>query len=146
MKYLKSYDKLFESNFDIDDIKVAMEEDGFKIFEANPLDFLNQKYKTFYNNRERSKELKKIRESDCISFGVSPDNRYRESSSFGFNLYDVEPHIKRLIDYAVKSGYSYEIRKILEMSRKSIDVTNTFNRKVRDSKRNIIYLQILFCK
>ena len=68
----------------------------------------------------------------------------------GLNLYDVEPHVKRLLDYAKSLGYTdFQVRKITQMSRKSKDVTQSFTGKGRlpeSAKREILILQILIMK
>ena len=67
-----------------------------------------------------------------------------------FNLYDVVPHVRRLLDESKTLGYNnFEIRKITQMSRKSQDVTSQFiNRRplLSTAKKEVIKLQILIMK
>ena len=163
MKHLKSYNKLFESTSEliefIDYLNHDLEEDGLQIRKGDVDDFLNFKYKNvkpylsnklIYNKSspliisDRYKEIRLLfNNSNVEVFEIR-----RQVS--GLNLYDVEPHVKRLLDYAKSLGYTdFQVRKITQMSRKSKDVTQSFTGKGRlpeSAKREILILQILIMK
>lgn len=152
MKYLKKY-KSFESyygkvnqHFDfISDIGYELSDDGFIINETDFDRFMEQKYKNISQMKDWKKyrqELKELKDMDtvCLSISISKGVRY------DFNTYDVESPVSKLISYFTELGYSSEVRKIIMYSRKSIDVTNSFKRKMRENKRDIITLQLLFKK
>ena len=172
MKHLKSYNKLFESTSEliefIDYLNHDLEEDGLQIRKGDVDDFLNFKYKNvkpylsnklIYNKSspliisDRYKEIRllfnnsNVEVFDIYSFKDKSEIRRQVS---GLNLYDVEPHVKRLLDYAKSLGYTdFQVRKITQMSRKSKDVTQSFTGKGRlpeSAKREILILQILIMK
>lgn len=179
MKHLKSYNKLFESTSEliefIDYLNHDLEEDGLQIRKGDVDDFLNFKYKNvkpylsnklIYNKSspliisDRYKEIRllfnnsNVEVFDIYSFKDKKDRseirRQVSAGNSGLNLYDVEPHVKRLLDYAKSLGYTdFQVRKITQMSRKSKDVTQSFTGKGRlpeSAKREILILQILIMK
>jgi hypothetical protein len=179
MKYLKSYNKLFESTSEltefIDYLNHDLEEDGLQIRKGDVDEFLNFKYKNvkpylsnklIYNKSspsiisDRYKEIRllfnnsNVEVFDIYSFKdkitLSDIRRQVSAGNSGLNLYDVEPHVKRLLDYAKSLGYTdFQVRKITQMSRKSQDVTQSFTGKGRlpeSAKRKILILQILIMK
>lgn len=159
MKYINSY-KLFESNElseYIKYIKHDIEDDGFHIREITVLDFLHSKYKNQPSKvKEKKKDLKKYRYNTrgftaLRTFNQQKENCFCISIGSFFNIDDVEIHIRRMLEYANENGYYYEIRKQLQASRKSIDITNLFNRRLkrknnRVNTQSILSIQILFYK
>lgn len=150
MKYIKKY-KFFESSQHIgfiSDVSYELFDDGFSISETSLDHFIGQKYKNIskigrYTGWEKARqELKELKDMDtlCLSISMSKGIRYE------FNSYDVESSVNMLIGYFTELGYSYEIRKIIMYSRKSVDITNSFKKKIRENKRDIISLQLLFKK
>lgn len=132
-------------------------------------DFMGSKYKNFRQNRDsaRRKELKKYTKStnkkmSSLLAKATPHSRFLGARTqkenclcvqigSSFNIDDVEIYIRRMLDYANENGYSYEVRKELQASRKSIDITNLINRRLkrknnRVNTQNILTIQILFYK
>lgn len=159
MKHLKSY-KLFESKSEImefiDYLKHDLEEDGFNIRQSDSFEFMKSKWKnTRYNDsswESRRKEFEFYKGKEVEVFEIITNLHKRRGLAFStnLNLYDAEPHVKRLLDYAKDLGYNhFEIRKVTQMSRKSQDVTQSFTGKGRlpeSAKREILILQILIMK
>ena len=164
MKYLNTY-KLFESTSEllefINYLKYDLEDDGFTIRQSNSygsdsFDFMRYKWKNISpshsNWQAKKNELNfyKGKEVKVFEIVTNLNNKYGLVFSTGLNLYDVEPHVKRLLDYSKSLGYNhFEIRKITQMSRKSQDVTKSFMGKGRlpeSAKREIHILQILIAK
>jgi len=166
MKWLKSW-TLFESKEELNEfiqyLNHDLEEDGFQIRKGNVNDFLNFKYKnasTYKKSRpsiisDRYQEVKLLfNNSNVEVFDISSFyggvHRTKYAGNSGFNLYDVEPSVKRLIDYAKSLGYTdFQVRKITQMSRKSEDVTKSFLGKGRlpeSANKTILFLQVLIMK
>jgi hypothetical protein len=170
MKYLKLY-KLFESNelseyFDIfiksdiidgDNHVNSLRQNNLWFREISLQDFMGSKYKNFRQNSDsvRRKELKKYTKSPTIRGNLYIRTQKENCLCFeigsSFNIDDVEIYIRRMLDYANENGYSYEVRKELQASRKSIDITNLINRRLkrknnRVNTQNIQTIQILFYK
>ena len=160
MEYLKSY-KLFESD-ELSEyidtfIKPDIEDDKLSMWEISVIDFLYSKYKNQPNKeKERRKELKKYMYNTKGFTALRTLNKQKENclclhiGSF-FNIDDVEIYLRRMLEYANEHGYYYEIRKELQASRKSIDITNLFNRRLarknnRVNTQKILSIQILFYK
>lgn len=155
MKWLKPY-LLFENFEQIDEfldyLKLDLEDEGFSIRRSNIHEFLQFKWKnTRFTSKEsllKDKDYKNINRN-CKVYEILTESHHKKGSNFAwtFNLYDVEPHVKRLLDYAKSIGYTkFEIRKITQMSRQSQDVTSAFTGKghLREpAKREIYILQIL---
>jgi len=171
MKYLKLY-KLFESNelseyFDIfiksdiidgDNHVNSLRQNNLWFREISLQDFMGSKYKNFRQNSDsaRRKELKKYTKSPTphsrfLGARTQKENCLCVQIGSSFNIDDVEIYIRRMLDYANENGYSYEVRKELQASRKSIDITNLINRRLkrknnRVNTQNILTIQILFYK
>jgi hypothetical protein len=162
MKHLKSY-KLFESVSEIiefiDYLKHDLEDDGFNIRQSDSsFEFMKDKWKNIRRNdsswESRRKEFEFYKGKEVEVFEILTNRNIKTPMRIlnpsVFNVYDVIPHVRRLLDYAKSLGYNhFEIRKICQMSRRSQDVTNQFisGRKLGDSaKRDIRILQILIMK
>lgn len=161
MKHLKSYTKLFESKSEImefvDYLKHDLQDDDLAIRESDTRDFLIHKYKSLRSQSYKFEEGRKKRyeesifmEKEALVFDLINISHKKYGLSTYLNLYDAEPHVKRLLDYAKGLGYNnFEVRKITQMSRKSQDVTKSFTGKGRlpeSAKREILILQILIMK
>jgi hypothetical protein len=157
MKHLKSY-KLFESKSEImefiDYLNHDLQDDGFTIRKSDTFEFMRDKWKNIrYNDssfKSRRDEFNLYKGKESLVFEIVAKIRNTDVRMSGLNLYDVEPHVKRLLDYAKGLGYNhFEVRKITQMSRKSQDVTQSFTGKGRlpeSAKREILILQILIMK
>jgi hypothetical protein len=161
MKYLQSK-SIFESTSEllefINYLKYDLEDDGFTIRQSESFEFMKDKWKNIRRNdssweaRRREFEFYKGKEVEVFEILTNRNIKtpMRILNPSVFNVYDVIPHVRRLLDYAKSLGYNhFEIRKICQMSRKSQDVTNQFisGRKLGDSaKREIHILQILIMK
>jgi hypothetical protein len=161
MKYLQSK-SVFESTSEllefINYLKYDLEDDGFTIRQSESFEFMKDKWKNIRRNdssweaRRREFEFYKGKEVEVFEILTNRNIKtpMRILNPSVFNVYDVIPHVRRLLDYAKSLGYNhFEIRKICQMSRKSQDVTNQFisGRKLGDSaKREIHILQILIMK
>ena len=145
MKYLKKFNESKEEiNIFIEDyIGLDLEDDNFTIRYISIGEFINQKYKNIGSSSNRTQEVKSLMFNQNVHL-------LSISKISGFNLYDIETHIRRLLDMTKLLGYNnFEIRKITQMSRKSLEVTQSFlsNRKLpKSSKREIIALHILLRK
>jgi len=158
MRHLKTYKnftdvhyKVFESvseiNEFIDYLRHDLEDDGLAVRKSDTHDFLNYKYR----NLKLGERRKEIHEQSMLSKKeVLVFDLVGLAFSTKLNLYDAEPHVKRLLDYAKDLGYNhFEVRKISQMSRRSQDVTQSFTGKGRlpeSAKREILILQILIMK
>jgi len=157
MKHIKNY-KVFESSSEINEfidyLRHDLEDDGLSIIKSNTHDFLNYKYRNlkFEEGRKKRYEESNFSKKEVLVFDLVSNLHKRKGLAFStnLNLYDAEPHVKRLLDYAKDLGYNqFEIRKITQMSRKSQDVTQSFTGKGRlpeSAKREILILQILIMK
>jgi hypothetical protein len=157
MKHLKSY-KLFESKSEImefiDYLNHDLQDDGFTIRKSDTFEFMRDKWKNIrYNDsifKSRRDEFNLYKGKEIEVFEIVTKIKNTDVRMSGLNLYDVEPHVKRLLDYAKGLGYNhFEVRKITQMSRKSQDVTQSFTGKGRlpeSAKREILILQILIMK
>lgn len=160
MRHLKTYGKftdvhykVFESvseiNEFIDYLRHDLEDDGLAVRKSDTHDFLNYKYRNLKLG-ERRKEIHEqsmLSKKEVLVFDLVSG---LHAFSTKLNLYDAEPHVKRLLDYAKDLGYNhFEVRKISQMSRRSQDVTQSFTGKGRlpeSAKREILILQILIMK
>ena len=159
MKHLKSY-TLFESKSEImefiDYLNHDLEDDGFDITQSDSFEFMKSKWKNIRrNDSSRRNEFefykgKEVKVFEIATIRKSWNTHFKGFLSSTFNVYDVIPHVRRLLDYAKSLGYNhFEIRKITQMSRRSQDVTSQFvsSRKLGDSaKREILILQISIMK
>jgi hypothetical protein len=167
MNHLISY-KLFESKSEliefVDYLNHDLEDDGFTIRKSDTFQFMRDKWKNIrYNDsifKSRKDEFnlykgKEIEVFEIVTNSLAIANAFPNKKkgilfSTNLNLYDAEPHVKRLLDYAKGLGYNhFEVRKITQMSRKSQDVTQSFTGKGRlpeSAKREILILQILIMK
>lgn len=155
MKHLKSY-TLFESKSEImefiDYLNHDLEDDGFDITQSDSFEFMKSKWKNIRRNDSswgsRRNEFEFYKGKEVKVFEIATIRKSWNTRAF--NVYDVIPHVRRLLDYAKSLGYNhFEIRKITQMSRRSQDVTSQFvsSRKLGDSaKREILILQILIMK
>ena len=167
MKHLKTYGKftdvhykLFESaseiNEFIDYLRHDLQDDGFTIRKSDTFEFMRDKWKNIrYNDsscKSRRDEFNLYKGKEIEVFEIVSESYKKKALYFSsnLNLYDAEPHVKRLLDYAKGLGYNhFEVRKITQMSRKSQDVTQSFTGKGRlpeSAKREILILQILIMK
>jgi hypothetical protein len=149
-----------EKKEDIDNLlqylKHDLEDDGLAIRSGNMESFINLKYENMKPQESVGNRFREVKllygNDDAIFFELICNTHNQRGSKYsqGFNLYDAEPHIKRLIDYCKSIGYNHvEVRKVLQMSRRSIDVTQSFTGKGRlpeSAKREIFMLQILMLK
>ena len=168
MKYIKPY-IIFESKelseyFDIfiksdiiddDNYVNSLRQNNLWFREISLQDFMGSKYKNFRQNSDsvRRKGLKKYTKSPTpySRARTQKENCLCVQIGSSFNIDDVEIYIRRMLDYANENGYSYEVRKELQASRKSIDITNLINRRLkrknnRVNTQNIQTIQILFYK
>jgi|SaaInlStandDraft_2_1057019.scaffolds.fasta_scaffold77955_1 hypothetical protein len=167
MKYIKPY-IIFESKelseyFDIfiksdiiddDNYVNSLRQNNLWFREISLQDFMGSKYKNFRQKSDsvRRKEFKKYTVSSTpYSRARQKENCLCVQIGSSFNIDDVEIYIRRMLDYANENGYSYEVRKELQASRKSIDITNLINRRLkrknnRVNTQKILSIQILFYK
>ena len=159
MKHLKSY-KLFESKSEliefVDYLNHVLQDDGLTIRKSDTFEFMRDKWKNIrYNDsswKSRRDEFNLYKGREIEVFEIVSESHKKKGILFStnLNLYDAEPHVKRLLDYAKGLGYNhFEVRKITQMSRKSQDVTHSFTGKGRlpeSAKREILILQILIMK
>jgi hypothetical protein len=157
MNHLISY-KLFESKSEliefVDYLNHDLQDDGFTIRKSDTFGFMRDKWKNIrYNDsifKSRRDEFNLYKGKEIEVFEIVTKIKNTDVRMSGLNLYDVEPHVKRLLDYAKGLGYNhFEVRKITQMSRKSQDVTQSFTGKGRlpeSAKREILILQILIMK
>jgi hypothetical protein len=157
MNHLISY-KLFESKSEliefVDYLNHDLQDDGFTIRKSDTFEFMRDKWKNIrYNDsifKSRKDEFNLYKGKEIEVFEIVTKIKNTDVRMSGLNLYDVEPHVKRLLDYAKGLGYNhFEVRKITQMSRKSQDVTQSFTGKGRlpeSAKREILILQILIMK
>lgn len=141
MRYLRNFKESKEEISDfIEYLELDLEDDNLTIRNIGVNEFIYQKYKNMSSHDARSKEIKSFFYADLHIFEISGL----------FNLYDIETHIRRLIDKSKILGYNkFEIRKITQMSRRSLEVTQSFlrNRSLPESsKREIIRIHILIVK
>ncbi len=143
-----------ELNQIVDYLVFDLQEEGFSIRRCSIQDFLDFKYKNIKDTSSRlrvkdkawrlkRKEVDVITKSDYSIYSISGTKSF-------FNLYDVVPHVRRLLDESKSLGYNhFEIRKITQMSRKSQDVTSQFiggRPLLSTAKKEVIVLQILIMK
>jgi len=159
MNHLISY-KLFESKSEliefVDYLNHDLEDDGFTIRKSDTFQFMRDKWKNIRYNDSGKRislaefNLYKGKEIEVFEIVTNSHKKKGILFSTNLNLYDAEPHVKRLLDYAKGLGYNhFEVRKITQMSRKSQDVTQSFTGKGRlpeSAKREILILQILIMK
>lgn len=161
MEHLIKYSEfILESNTDLNDIveylKHDLDDDGFYIRKSDELEFIKHKWKniswTYKNKQLRDAENEFYKGKELFIIDVISRDLQRKGLSYhmGFNLYDVAPSIRRLLDSARDLGYDhFEVRKVTNMSRRSIDVTSQFlgtSRLPESANRDIIILQILITK
>jgi hypothetical protein len=165
MKHLKTYEKFTdvhckvlesasEINEFIDYLRHDLEDDGLAVRKSNTHDFLNYKYRNLKlgERRKERHEQSMLSKKEVLVFDLVSSLHKKKGLAFStnLNLYDAEPHVKRLLDYAKDLGYNhFEVRKISQMSRRSQDVTQSFTGKGRlpeSTKREILILQILIMK
>lgn len=149
MKWIKPW-LIFESKNIRDFIDLYLntdlEDERLIIRSSDVSSFLGHKYK---NSRKTYLKIEK-QERDKLK-KLEASDKLKVFSIYGsFNLYDVEPSIKRLIDYAKSIGYNnFEIRKMTQMSRRSVDVTSSFTGRGRlpeSANRGIVAIDILIMK